>query len=227
MEEDKYIGQVKHFPEIFRTFTLYARAATIVSAVFCEVAVSWEQYQVSPWYHRAFKSHMMRSCANEAKLMRSLFRSYNLSSCWIARKAVASVTCCNLVLLVLLLSRVQDSSRSHLGCGTQTFWPGREQYMSLINTGHSFTLWSAISLDVHAFPFILHSYLFSVSSYLWPQSMGTEMTWQQQTLMHFYHAQMLLYLLFRFLHGTHCIHRCWRPYVYCPGRILWSCDGHL
>lgn len=48
MEEDKYIDQVKGFPEIFRTFTLYARAVTIVSAVFCGVAESWKQYQVSP-----------------------------------------------------------------------------------------------------------------------------------------------------------------------------------
>lgn len=65
MEEDKYVDQVKYFPEVFRTFTLHARAVTIVSAVFCGVAESWEQYQVNPQYHGTFKSYIMRSCANE------------------------------------------------------------------------------------------------------------------------------------------------------------------
>lgn len=48
MEEDKCVDQVKYFPEEFTTFTLNARAVTMVSAVFCGVSVSWEQYQVNP-----------------------------------------------------------------------------------------------------------------------------------------------------------------------------------
>lgn len=81
---------------------------------------------------------------------------------------------------------------------------------------------------MHFHSYFIHIYfLFQVASHLWPQSMGQKLPGQQQTLKHFYHAQMLLYLLLRFLHGTHCIHKCWRPYVYCQGRILWSCDGHL
>lgn len=83
--------------------------------------------------------------------------------------------------LVFLLSRVQSlPPRSHLGCGTQIFRPGREQHMlSLINTGHSFTLLSASSLEVHAFPFILHSYLFSISSCksFMTSKYGTEIAW--------------------------------------------------
>lgn len=70
--------------------------------------------------------------------------------------------------------------RSHPGCGTQIFRPGREQHMlSLINTGHSFTLLSASSLEVHAFPFILHSYLFSISSCksFMTSKYGTEIAW--------------------------------------------------
>lgn len=158
----------------------------------------------------------------------NIFRYYNLSSCWVTRKTVASVTCCN---LVFLLSEYRVFPQ-------EVTWAVSRRPSSL--AGNSTCChWSiqAVLLP-YCLPFLLNCmhfhlyfihiyFLFQVASYLWPQSMGQKWPGRQQTLKHFYHTQILLYPLFRFLHGTHCIHRCWRPYVYRPGRILWSCDGHL
>lgn len=50
MEEDKYVDQVKYCSEVFGTVTLQTKAIVIASAALCEVAMSWEQYRVSPGY---------------------------------------------------------------------------------------------------------------------------------------------------------------------------------
>lgn len=47
MEEDKYVDQVKYCSKMFGTFTLQIKAIMVVSAALCEVAMSWEQDQVS------------------------------------------------------------------------------------------------------------------------------------------------------------------------------------
>lgn len=133
MEEDKYVDQVKYFPEVFRTFTLYARTVTIVSAVFCGVAVSREQYQVSSQHHSAFKSHIMRSCANEVwdttiyfDITIHLLFGYQEKH-WPLWFAVTLCSCCQ---------GTGSSPRESPGCGTQTFQLGREQTAHVVTDQH-------------------------------------------------------------------------------------------
>lgn len=229
MEEDKYVDQVKYFQRYLELlmvfmFTLLCKSCHDCLSCILRNCNIMGTVPGKPTILQGFQgSYYVELCKWSYEIfMDSLF------SCWVAGKTAASVTCCNLVFLLSEYRVFPQGVTWAVACRPSGL------------AGNSTCCHWSIQAILLAFflPFLLkymhfHSYficiyfLFQVASYLWPQRMGQRWPGQQQTLKHFYHAQKLLYALFRFLHGTHCVHRRWRPYVYCPGRILWPCDGHL
>lgn len=127
---------------------------------------------------------------------------HSLSSCRITR--VAAAACCN---LVFLLSGAGSSPEESPGLWHADLlaWSIRAIILTFFLL---FVSCFQTCISVHtSFISIL---VFSLSSLnvSMTAKYGRETAWTIQTVKHFRHAQMMLYPLFRFLHGTHCIHRC-------------------